>query len=396
MSGVCLSKSGGLAVPLMETVDCHLDSLIESLLSGALGQSGWLGPILTSALTIYIALFAVGLFTGHAKVSLGGLLPKLAVIGLVIAFTTRAGAYQTVLADLVIDGPGHLAKQMSGNSQDGPDVILAGLDQVLSKAFALTGAEIDLAAPVIPVGRPRTVREAAQAAASPIAPTNSAPVQGTATNGSSLLKYSALALALSGIGPLVLSKTLLTILLGIGPLFVVLALFQSTRGLFEGWMRTALVFALVPLFVQLLTAAIVPILDPILVDMATTPSNSPGQMRAILMISAVSGTYVLLVAFTFRLATGLTSQLSLPRTARAVGSVEVSDLAQSAQVAHAAPAEQRLSQMIDSVTRSPDLSPTVRLGAQLARDTEQAQGGGTPVVARRPLGQTLRPQTRAT
>ena len=386
MSAQCLSNSQGLAVPLLETLDCELNRYVAGSFETLFGQAGWLAPVLTSALTIYVVFFAFSLMTGRGGLSLSGLLPRLAVIALALTFITRWGAYQTVLVDLLFDGAGEIAAQMVGG-----DDVPVRLDATLNRLTILAGSEKGLAGLGETV-RPRTVREAAKAA-KPISEEQPVPARASrsAISETNIIWISAGILAFGSIGLLVLSKVLLAVLLAVGPLFMVCALFGATRGLFEGWLKTATLYALVPLFTLVLTAGALQIIDPLSMAIAEARRFGGADSRAVLMLAAVSALFAAILFQVFRLASGLTSCWRLP-----VGQLGASNASRGESVLQPstqtdrAMSDTRVVQLVGSIGRNSD-SPSVHV-MSTRRETMPDQMIHQQMVrpARRPLGQSLR------
>ena len=87
----CTLNTDGLASPLLEFVDCQIGSYVAGAYAALFGPFGWMGPILTAMLTIYVAVFGFQLVTGRTGLSLTSILPRMILVALVITFATRWG-----------------------------------------------------------------------------------------------------------------------------------------------------------------------------------------------------------------------------------------------------------------------------------------------------------------
>lgn len=388
MSG-CLINTGGLAVSLLETLDCEIKSYVEGTYDVLFGQVGWLGPILTSALTIYIAFFALALITGRAQINLSGLVSRLALVALVLTLSTRWGAYQAVLVDVLFDGANEIANVMASAENRGEvqASVPARLDLVLENMVVLAGSSGGIVGVSKPV-RPRTVREATEA----IKQTPPQPISSVPATKANLFWFSAAVLALGSIGLLIISKVLLGVLLAVGPLFIVFSLFSSTRGLFEGWLKTAMLYALVPLFTLVLTSGALQIIEPIIFSISETRALGGDETRGVLMLAVVSLVFGLLMFQVFRMSAQLTSGWRLPSTGSERFSSESGSERAVIDLKHHGGADARVMEIIASAERSSNAAvpqsglPRIEAGAYLLAEHQT----GKSTSARRPLGQSLR------
>ena len=102
----------GMVGGVIETVDCHIRVLVQDSYRELVGPNTWFATAFTGLLTIYIALLGYQLLFGR-----GGLrvteLPIVGLkIGLILAFLTSWAAYQTLIFDLLFDGPAQIMKAM--------------------------------------------------------------------------------------------------------------------------------------------------------------------------------------------------------------------------------------------------------------------------------------------
>ena len=130
----CNAPVDGMIAPLLNEVDCQIATYVETTYGTLFGPFGFLEPALTAALTLYIGFYGFQLITGRGALSLSGLAPKVLLIGLVLAFATRWGAYQAVFLNLFYGGADEIAAAMLGG---GHDSVFDRLDAVLKEIIRL-------------------------------------------------------------------------------------------------------------------------------------------------------------------------------------------------------------------------------------------------------------------
>jgi len=262
----------------LSAVDCLSAQTTAAAFSRLFGSDGALTQVLTLALTLYVALFAVGLLTGRTSLGLGSLSPRMMGLGLVLTFATSWVAYSQVVWTLLSAGPDWLAS------------VLLDIKGSASQAFAL---------------RLDTLFQAVAEAAE-LARNAGGPAKGTTP--ADLLAYAALLLLLGTVGVLVTSRIALAALLAVGPVFILLSLFSGTRGLFEGWLKTTTMFALAPLFAVLIGIGSVTMLDPVVESLGT---GEVGLQQAA-MVFVAAAIHCALMAIALKLVSALTSGWRLP------------------------------------------------------------------------------------
>ena len=234
-----LSLAGSL-----KDVDCRTGEAVSTVFGRLFGANGHLLTALTLLLTLYVALFAIGLLTGRTRLGVGALTPRMMTLGLVLTFATSWAAYQNTVWALATGAPDEIARVVAGTNGSATIAFADRLDGLFT-----------------------AVADSADAASQPAPPTATGitpptPMVGGFTS-STVLWLSALMLLLGSVGVLVTAKIALAALLALGPVFIVLALFDATRGLFEGWLKAVALFALAPLFAVLIGGAAIAALEPI-------------------------------------------------------------------------------------------------------------------------------------
>lgn len=301
-----------LARDVLASADCLIAAQVENGYVALLAPGGNLAAALTVALTVYVAVFGYRLLLGVSSLTLAEVVPHFVKIGVILALVTSWPSYQTLVFNLLFNGPQELAglmtRQTSGASGSG-DVLLA-LQAVFDR---LADAAGDAWAQVSPVAAPPPAATvlpgvAPKPAAIPPLPFALGAPQFVAM----LLWISALVLMAMSVGVLLVVRIVLALLLVLGPLFIALALFRPTRGLAEGWLRTTVKFALVPLFVLPLVAAIVAVLAPLTADLGDTPVTTVRDGPALLILLAVM-VFAAVTAQAARLGGSIASGIRLPR-----------------------------------------------------------------------------------
>lgn len=241
------SLSSGLA-----SVDCQLNTAVTVAYSRFFGHGGLFSVALTLMLTIFVAVVALRLLTGHTRLTLNAMTPRVLVLGLVLTFATAWPAYQTVVLDLLSRGPDQIASALLGNSAGATRAFAQRLDGVFDRFMDLAQA-----------------------------------LEGKGQSGQLAARWvwaSTLLLMLSTAGLMLLVKIVLAVLLALGPLFIVFALFESTRGLFEGWLKTAAAFALAPLLIVIGGVGAMAILAPITDSLLDDPARLTTDLKPVFLL----------------------------------------------------------------------------------------------------------------
>lgn len=262
----------GLVGGLLATVDCHIKVLVHDSYQELVGPDTWFGTAFLGLLTIYIALLGYQLLLGRGGLRVTDLPVTAVKIGLVMAFLTSWAAYQTVVFDLLFDGPQQILQALlapmarRGLGFDGN--LYQGLENAYIALTQSAAAYGQMASPSANI------------------------LQGGPMLGSGLLWMAAIGLLLSTVGLILAAKIVLGFLLAVGPVFVGLFLFDTTRGLFDGWLRTTIGFALVPLAASVFGAGALMMLDPMLRQLVANAGEGVfdmGPIMAILLIVLVFG-----------------------------------------------------------------------------------------------------------
>jgi len=285
-----MSDSSGFASALA-MVDCRSGQAIAGAFSRLFGAHGALLPALTILLTLYVAIFAIGLLTGRSRLGISALTPRILTLGMALTFATSWAAYQNVVWTLATGAPDQVATLITGSHGSATSLFARGLDHVF-RAIAAAAQEQQ---------------------AHPPADLSRAGAPGPDTgmvSGTSLLWLSAIILLLSTVGALITAKIALAGLVAIGPVFVVLALFRSTWGLFEGWLKSLVLLMLVPLFVVLIGGGALAMIVPVIGSAVS--GHDDDTRRAAIMLFLAACIYCALIIMAIKMAVTIVGGWRLP------------------------------------------------------------------------------------
>ena len=262
------NASDGVAAAL-SAVDCMAGNATQGAFERLFGTTGVLLPALTLLLTLYIAVFALGLLTGRTRLGVAALTPRMLMIGVVLTFATSWVAYQSVLWNLVVGAPDQVASVVMGAKGEATHLFAQRID-ILFQAIA-DAAE---AANQQQAGAGNAATAAGSAASGTFAP-------------ASLVWLAAVLLLLGTVGVLVTARIVLAVLLAIGPVFIVLALLRGTRGLAAGWLRALVLVALTPLVAVLGGGLTIELAVPVVQRLAGPDGIEARPAFALFLIAAV-------------------------------------------------------------------------------------------------------------
>ncbi len=356
----------------LESLDCQVNGAVALGYGHVFGAHGVLGAALTAALTLYVAIIALGLITGRTRLTLRALGPRLLSLGFILAFATTWPAYHAVVYGLLTGGPDQVASALLGAQSGATHAFAARLDQLFDAVFQI-GQSLSTG--------PRT------------------PKLDMATN---LIWSSAGLILVTTLGLLVIARIILAALLALGPVFIALGLFGGTRGLFEGWLRLSVGFALAPLLIVVGGSGLLSVLGPAIAAIADDPLGAVERMRPIATLFGVSVIYAGLLLALVGTAIALTRGWRLPSGAPGSSTTEVAQtsfLDQEARHTAAGLADHRpanddrvggvAAALIREDARAADRRVEVAVDA-LPSSAPATRAAGRRVAG---LGQTFRPAT---
>lgn len=251
-------------------VDCMSGQAVEIAFARLFGPQGALGQVMTLALTVYVALFALGLLSGRAGLRLGSLTPRMLQIGLVLTLATSWVAYQSVGWTLLSRAPDEIAGILLGTKGSATHLFATRLDTLFSVIAEAAQSAQSAAAPVVVGATPNAP------------PATSAGLFKPAD----LLWAASLLLLLGTVGVLIVARIALAAVMALGPVFIVLALFRGTRGLFEGWLKAAVMLAITPLLSVLLGGGALVLIAPMIRTLEMTGGAIPLQLATSLFLAS--------------------------------------------------------------------------------------------------------------
>jgi type IV secretion system protein VirB6 len=258
---VANAVGNGVAAAL-QGVDCVASEMTGEAFGRLFAPGGTLGPALYIVLTLFIALFAIGLFLGRTNLSVRSLVPRMITLGLVLTFATSWIAYQAVVWNLAIAAPDYVASTLTGDAGSATTTFANKIDVVFTAIEEVTKTQTG-----------------AQGGQSPDI---------SAFSPEGMLWLGAMLLLLGTVGVLVTARIGLAVLVALGPIFVVMALFNGTRGLFTGWLKGVVMLALTPLFAVLGGSVMLELAVPVLSSLTQMPGQIDARAAmAFFMIGAV-------------------------------------------------------------------------------------------------------------
>lgn len=285
----------GTAQTLIASVNCYVEASVAQSYGALMGSGGGLKSAMTAALVIYVAILGYRFMLGRTRLAMGDLVPRLFLIGAILALTTSWATYQTLVYNTLTNGPEDVAQMVSGGqAQKGR--LAERVDRVSQQLTSVANDWGKGPLGIVASSGPQSnIAEAANAARmraeaagnNPLPSTTAAPAMSSSNPFSSApnyLSWSAMLLTLTAAGSIAITKALLGLLLAIGPAFALFALFHNTRGLAVGWARAALFLSFVPMFATLTTLAMLTMLEPMASTLAANAARGSFALNDALSI----------------------------------------------------------------------------------------------------------------
>ncbi|MEM7569607.1 MAG: type IV secretion system protein [Pseudomonadota bacterium] len=381
--------SNALVQPLLSHVDCKVETIIQSAHSSLFGQFGQFGFLLTGCLTLLVAIYGFRLLHGGTQLSLKAIVPKLFLIGGLVAIVT-----DWRLFNLLFFGPFYASGEGLGlafldafDFSQG-DSIYAQLDVWIAIASRLTSD----ATPAL---------EAAAGLQQPPLPADATPGKPPVVVGSNLFIGGALpkillwgatiVAAFCSAGLMITSKITLGILLAIGPLLFLGVLFESTRGLFVGWLQFMLRIGLLQLLAVLFTAAMMQAQLPLLQQLEFLTMSAPQSKQVLIAMLLISLVFAALIVMGGMATKMIASGIRWPRDEASTAPAAPEQNTGQTQTILAA-SQQRITGMLSAIEGSANTSArSVTTVNRTVRPDFQA-----PPVMRAQQGQRRRSDSIAT
>ena len=355
---------------MVNTVDCYMQSTVQTGYANLLGPGSVFGYALTVALTVYVAIVGYRLIFGRSTLSMGEMAPRMLLIGAVLALTSNWATYQMLVYDVLTDGPQEIVSAINPSSSQGSSVnqrvdMLSGRMVDLADAWTEFDAQPQNAAPDAAVmaeqkGEADILPPTVTGITAIIAPKDSL--------GPNMLMLSALLLVLASAGVLVVAKIILGLLLLLGPVFAVLGLFAGTRGLTLGWARAAVLMALVPVMATITAAGSTAVIEPVLAEMYVSANQGIFSLRAALTILVIVLITVAVAVQLFRIGRTIVSGWTISlQSSTAAHAPQVQGT--QAAIAASAPAmmyNERMQSMVSAIERTAHITTPASAANQRA------------------------------
>lgn len=225
-----LSQSGAFVTEVMNSIECHAQSIGSSSYSLFLSQSQSTSLIITGALTIFVALFGYRLMLG-GTVTLRETMVSFVKIGIVLTLATSWIAYRTLVYDVTIHGPANLVSKIGFASN------LPGTNTNLDKWLQVVDNKLVDFSFLGPGNyEPSELQKSFQTTQGTNSLNAAAGFWDPLHEENTILKARTIFL-ISAIGAFAIVRFTAGLFISLGPVFIAFLFFESTRGLFVGWVR---------------------------------------------------------------------------------------------------------------------------------------------------------------
>lgn len=304
MASACqiIPSDGAFAQGVLAFFDCQARTLgaggYASLASAASGTS----LILSSLLTVFIAIFGLRLMLGYPIGLRDGVL-AIVKVGIVLTLATSWPAYQVLVYNVVLAGPADLASQIgaTGGLPGSSGGLVARLDGVDATFRQLA---------ILDVGVPPPATDASGALQRYPPPLFSG--FDTFAIGASRAVFLAAA-----IGAFALLRVGAGILLALGPLFIIFLLFDTTRGLLEGWIRALVATSLGSIAAAISLGVELALIEPWLTDLLARRATGLAIPGVPVQLLAITIVFAMVIAGLIRLTSRLAFSFRFPATSGA-------------------------------------------------------------------------------
>ncbi|WP_243453937.1 type IV secretion system protein [Sandaracinobacteroides saxicola] len=284
----------GFLKGVLDFIDCQTLNIGAGGFAALSDPGSPAGAVLTILVTIFIAVLGLRLLAGE-PLGAGVLVPVAVKLGIVLALATSWAAFQLVVYNIVLRGPGELLDVISSPSGLGGAAGLVDRLQAVDDAMvAFTSAG---------TRSPNIVIEQ---------PSAHIPLADDVAFGISRSFY-----LVGTVGALGLVRLAAGLLLAISPLVAGLLLFDATRSIFTGWLRMLIATALGSLGITLVLSVTLAFLEPWLTNILAlragdipTPS-APIELMIVTVAFAVVAVGMILVAI--KVALGIPNLAFAPR-----------------------------------------------------------------------------------
>lgn len=323
--------------PTLGTGDAFLSSLLRHIdcQGQTIGSGGYqlladsgspLALVLTSVLTIFVALFGLRMILGEMPTLRDGVMAA-AKVGVVMALATSWPAYRTVVYDVVVHGPAQLSAALGDSAGlPGTDGDLVGR---LQAADVTIGRLINLG-----TGRSDVTSLTPAEAGPDGAPPRRAPIADDPAFGAARVVFLS-----STVAAFAIVRLTAGVLLALAPLFAGFLLFEMTRGLFIGWARALVFVILASVAATILFAVQLTLLEPWLAQVLVLRQDRIVTVAAPVELLILCLGFALALAGTFAVLLRLAFTAPVPLIRGSVGTTSVPASAQEPARPFSRPAE---------------------------------------------------------
>jgi type IV secretion system protein VirB6 len=285
------TPEGAFIAGTMDFVDCQAQSIGEAGYRALATSASTFSPLLTLALTIFIAIIGYRLILGDGLKGREIILSAVK-IGMVLVLATSWPTFQILAYDLVLKSPANLAQVIAEpagipGANGGLAARLQNLDNAMAELNARGAGAVDTRLPKTPQTQWLS----------------SDPIRSSETLEKSRTYYS-----VSTIAAYASVRLVAGILLALGPLFILFLLFDATRGLFEGWIKILVGTILASTFSAVIMGVELAFLEPYVSQILTYRRAGIGTPMAALymLVASVAFSLILLAAIliSFRIGHG--------------------------------------------------------------------------------------------
>lgn len=289
--------SNALVQPLIGHVDCRVETIIQSAHSGLFGQFGQFGFLLTGCLTLLVALYGFRLLHGGTQLSLKAIVPKLILIGGLVAIVTDWRLFQLLFfGPFYGSGEGLAFALLDAFGLGAGDNVYGQLDVWIGIASRLTSdaaPALEAGTGLQPLPLPTDAQQPSTTGKPPVVVGSSLFIGDALPK--ILLWGATIIAAFCSAGLMVTSKITVGVLLAIGPLLFVGVLFESTKGIFVGWLQFMLRIGLLQLLAVLLTAAMMQAQLPLLQQLEFLTLSAPQSKQVLIAMLLISMIFAALI-----------------------------------------------------------------------------------------------------
>jgi type IV secretion system protein VirB6 len=282
----------------LDYIDCQAQIIGEAGYRALASPSSSFSPLLTLAMTIFVAIIGYRLLIGENLRGRDTILSAVKV-GMALLLATSWPAFQTIAYNLVLKTPANLAQSIGEpagipGAGGGLTMRLQNVDNAMAELLVRGSG-----GPDIRLGQTAQTRWLSYD-----------PIRSAATLEQSRTIYS-----VSSIAAFASVRLVAGILLAMGPIFALFFLFDGTRGLFEGWIRALVGTILAATTTAIILGVELALLEPLLSQILEYRRAGVGTPMAAfqLLIASLVFALVLLAALlvSMRVARGFRFPIAL-------------------------------------------------------------------------------------